>query len=78
MGDGQAGEAEGYMVTGERGSGPDQSSSSRERKLDLRFTDDLMVIEPDEQLQMKARTCPGRHRGPEPSAQHLGMKWWQA
>lgn len=60
-----------------RGSGPDQSSS-RERKLDLGLTDDLMVMEPDDQVQVKARTCLGGCPGPEPSAWYLGMRWWQA
>lgn len=37
-------------------------------------TDDMMVMEPDDQLQVKVRTCLGGHPGPE----HLGMTWWQA
>lgn len=61
------GEAGGYTVTGERQSGPDLNSSSRVRKLDLSLTDDLMVMEPEDQLQVKAKTCPGGHSGPEPS-----------
>lgn len=34
----------------------------------------MMVMEPDDQLQVKVRTCLGGHPGPE----HLGMTWWQA
>lgn len=60
-----------------RGSGPDQSSS-RERKLVWGLTDDLMVMEPDDKVQGKARTCVGGRPGPGPSVWHLGMKWCQA
>lgn len=64
------------MVTDERKwPRPEQS---RERKLDLGLTDDLMVMELDNQVHMKVRTCLGGCPGPEPSAWHLGMKWWQA
>lgn len=70
------GEAGGYLVTDER-KYPDQSSS-RERKLVLGLTDDLMVMEPDGHVQVKMRTCVGGCRGPEPSVWHLGVKWWQA
>lgn len=65
--DSQVGEAGGYTVTGERQSGPDLNGSSRVRKLDLRLTDDLMVMEPEDRLQVKVKTCPRGHSGPEPS-----------
>lgn len=65
--DGQVGEAGDYTVTGERQSVLDLNSSGRVRKLDLRVTDDLMVMESEDQLQVKAKTCPGGHSGPEPS-----------